>query len=249
LRLHIVNPNTSVAMTQTIAEAAARVARPGTSIRAVASAFGPASIEGPYDDAFAVPGLLARIAEAEADGVDAQVDAHVIACFDDTGLDAARALAAAPVVGIGEAAFHVAGLLAHRFSVVTTLARSIPVIEQNLLRYGLDRRCARVRASDVPVLALAREGSDARARIAGEIERALGEDGADAIVLGCAGMADLAAALSAQFSVPVVDGVASAVMLAEGLAALGLRTSKRGAFATPLSKDYSGIFAPFAPKP
>jgi allantoin racemase len=244
LRLNIVNPNTSVAMTQTIAAAAARAARPGTTIRAVESAFGPASIEGPYDGALAVPGLLERIAQGEAE----RADAHVIACFDDTGLDAARALAGAPVVGIGEAAFHVASLLAHRFAVVTTLARSIPVIEVNLMRYGLDRRCARVRAADVPVLALAEEGSNARARIAGEIAQALDHDGADAIVLGCAGMADLAASLSAEFSVPVVDGVAAAVALAESLAALSLRTSKRGAFAAPLPKDYSGILAPFAPK-
>src|SRR5882762_9388864 len=137
MRLSIVNPNTTAAMTRTIAAAAAKAARPDTVIRAVESAFGPASIEGAYDDAFAVPGLLVRIAEGEAEGA----DAHVIACFDDTGLDAARARADAPVVGIGEAAFHMASLVAHRFSVVTTLARSVPVIETNLLRYGLDRRC------------------------------------------------------------------------------------------------------------
>jgi allantoin racemase len=245
VRLNLINPNTSVAMTQAIAAAAARVARPGTTIRAVESELGPASIEGPYDDALAVPGLLLRIAQGEAEGV----DAHVIACFDDTGLDAARALAAAPVVGIGEAAFHVASLLAHRFGVVTTLARSVPVIEQNLVRYGLDRRCTRVRAADVAVLAIAEEASNARARIAGEIEQALSQDGAEAIVLGCAGMADLAASLSAEFSVPVVDGVACAVVLAEGLASLSLRTSKRGAFAAPLPKPYAGILAQFAPKP
>ena len=190
-----------------------------------------------------MPGLLARIAEADAAGA----DAHVIACFDDTGLDAARALAKAPVVGIGEAAFHVASFVCHRFAVVTTLSRSIPVIEDNLIRYGLDRRCARVRATDIPVLALEDPTSNARARIGDEIARALDEDGADAIVLGCAGMADLAAALSAEFDVPVIDGVAAAVVLAEGLAALRLSTSRRGGYARPLPKDYSGIFAPFSP--
>ena len=244
MHLNIVNPNTSEAMTRTIAEAAARVARPDTTIRAVASAFGPASIEGAYDDAFAVPGLLARIAEGEAEGA----HAHVIACFDDTGLDAARSLVDAPVVGIGEAAFHMASLLGHRFSVVTTLARSVPVIETNLMRYGLDRRCARVRAAEVAVLDLEEPASGARAKIAAEIGRALEEDRAEAIVLGCAGMADLAAALSTAFGVPVVDGVACAVTLAEGLAVLGLATSKRGLYAKPLPKPYSGLMAGFAPK-
>jgi allantoin racemase len=244
MHLNIVNPNTSLAMTRTIAEAARRVARPDTTIRAVASEFGPASIEGPYDDAFALPGLLARIAEGEAEGA----DAHVIACFDDTGLDAARALAAAPVIGIGEAAFHMAGLIAHRFTVVTTLVRSIGVIHGNLLRYGFDRRCARVRASDVAVLELEDPASDARARICAEIETALAEDGAEAIVLGCAGMADLAASLSARYGAPVIDGVAAAVVLAEGLAAQKLATSKRGLYARPMPKAYSGLVAPFAPK-
>jgi allantoin racemase len=122
------------------------------------------------------------------------------------------------------------------------------VIEDNLARYGLARRCARVRAADVAVLDLEKPGSDARKRIAGEIARALEDDRADAIVLGCAGMADYAAALSTEFGVPVVDGVAAAVALAEGLAALALTTSKRGGYACPLPKDYTGLVAPFAPR-
>jgi allantoin racemase len=242
--INIVNPNTTVSMTETVAKAARAVARHGTTIRALTSLFGPPSIEGAYDDAYAVPGLLAKIAEGEA----ARADAHVIACFDDTGLDAARALAGAPVIGIGEAAFHTASLIAHRFSVVTTLSRSVPVIETNLMRYGLDRRCARVRACDVPVLELENPASGARSKIEAEISRALTEDHADAIVLGCAGMADLAAALSATFGAPVVDGVAAAVTLAEGLVAQKLRTSKHSLYAKPLAKGYTGMFAPFSPK-
>jgi allantoin racemase len=241
--LNIVNPNTTASMTRTIAAAARKVARADTRIRAVEPEFGPPSIEGAYDDAFAVPGLLVRIAEGEAEGA----DAHVIACFDDTGLDAARALATAPVVGIGEAAFHMASFVAHRFSVVTTLGCSVPVIENNLLRYGLDRRCARVRACEVPVLALEDPASDARARIGAEIADALRHDGADAIVLGCAGMADLAASLAQEFGVPVIDGVAAAVTLAEALATLGLTTSKRGGYAKPGAKSYAGLFARFSP--
>jgi allantoin racemase len=231
-------------MTRTIAAAARRVARPDTVIHATESAFGPASIEGAYDDAFAVPGLLERIREGEAE----DADAHVIACFDDTGLDAARALADAPVVGIGEAGFHLATMLAHRFAVVTTLSRSVPVLENNLLRYGLDRRCAAVRATDVPVLELDNPASNARAKVAAEIRLALEQDHAEAVVLGCAGMADLAASLSAEFGVPVIDGVAAAVVLAEGLAAIGLRTAKRDGFAKPIAKEYAGLFARFSPK-
>ncbi len=232
MRILVINPNTTASMTAKIGEAARAVAAPGTVIDAVNPARGPASIEGYYDEAFSVPGLLEEIAKGEAAGV----DGHVIACFDDTGLEAARSLANAPVIGIGEAAFHMASLLAHRFSVVTTLSRSIAAIETNLVKYGLIARCARVRAAEVPVLSLEDPHSDARARISEEIERAKLEDRAEAIVLGCAGMADLAADLTRRHGVVVVDGVAAAVKLAEGLAALGLRTSKSGAYAPPLHK-------------
>jgi len=167
----------------------------------------------------------------------------VIACFDDTGLDAARSLAAGPVIGIGEAAFHCASLIAGRFSVITTLSRSAPAIEHNLGRYGLAARCARVRASDVAVLALEDGTSNERARISDEIEAAKREDRCEAIVLGCAGMADLAADLSARHGLPVLDGVSCAVKLLEGLVALGLKTSKLGGYAPPLPKPFGGRFA------
>ncbi len=242
MRLHIVNPNTTVSMTDSIAAAARAVAAQGTQIVATQPESGPASIEGYYDEAFAVPGVLELIREQAGQGA----DAHVIACFDDTGLDAARSLVSAPVIGIGEAAAHVASLLAGRFTVVTTLARSIPALEHNLTRYGLISRCAGFRACEVPVLALEDERSDACALIAAEIENAKSEDRAEAIVLGCAGMADLAARLTRQHGLPVIDGVAAAVTLAEGLVRLGLKTSRLGGYAPPPPKIYRGLFSHMA---
>jgi allantoin racemase len=244
MKILVVNPNTTASMTAKIGAAARAVAAAGTEIIAVNPESGPVSIEGFYDEAFSVPGLLREIAKGEAMGV----AGHIVACFDDTGLEAARSLASAPVIGIGEAAYHVASLLAHRFSVVTTLSRSIPALETNLLKYGLDRRCARVRAAEVPVLELEDPHSDATRRIGAEIERAKAEDHAEAIVLGCAGMADLAGRLSRQYGLPVVDGVAAAVTLAEGLARLGLATSKAGGYAAPRAKPYTGLFAEDAPR-
>ena len=244
MRILIVNPNTSAAMTETIGRAGRAVAAAGTEIIAVNPVDGPVSIEGYYDEAFSVPGLLAEIAKGDATGV----SAHIIACFDDTGLEAARCIAQAPVIGIGEAAFHLAAMLGHRFTVVTTLSRSIAAIENNLLKYGLASRCARVRACEVPVLSLDDPASNAAAQISAEIERSKQEDHAEVIVLGCAGMADLAARLSESHGLPVIDGVASAVKLAEAFATLGLKTSKVGAYAQPRPKPYLGSFAPFAPR-
>lgn len=242
MRIAVINPNTTASMTAKIGAAARAAASSGVDIQATNPQFGPPSIEGYFDEAFAVPGLIAEIAKAEG------ADAFVIACFDDTGLEAARSMTARPVIGIGEAAFHMASLIAEKFSVVTTLARSIAPIERNLARYGLIARCARVRAADVAVLALEQPGSDARKTIAAEIGRALAEDGAEAIVLGCAGMTDLARDLERDAGVPVLDGVACAIALAEAMVRLGLRTSKRRTYAAPLAKAYSGDFARFSPK-
>ena len=241
-RILIVNPNTTASMTATIEAAARTVAAPGTEIIAVTSSMGPASIEGFYDEAFAVPGLIHAIAIASAPGA----DAGIIACFDDTGLDAARSVARFPVVGICEAALVTAGQIAKRIAVVTTLPRSIVPLEELVRRYGYAER-ARVTACDVAVLDLERPGSGAAEKLGAEIARAL-DQGAEAIVLGCAGMADLAASLSRQFGVPVVDGVAAAVKQAEALAGLKLTTSRRGAYATPIAKHYAGLLQPFAPK-
>jgi len=243
MRLHVVNPNTTASMTAKIAAAARAIALPDTVIDARQPTMGPVSIEGFYDEAFAVPGMLGCIRDADRDGA----DAHIIACFDDTGLDAARAAAKAPVIGIGEAGFHIASLIAARFAVVTTLGVSIVPIEHNLKKYGLAERCARVRAAEVPVLALEERNADALAKISTEITAAIRDDRAEAIVLGCAGMADLTARLAARHGVPVVDGVAAPVVLVEGLARLGLHTAKAGGYAAPRPKPYGGAFASFAP--
>ena len=245
MRILVVNPNTTASMTARIGAAARAAAAAGTEIIAVNPASGPVSIEGYFDEAFSVPGMLEEIMRGEAAGA----DAHVIACFDDTGLEAARCCAAGPVIGIGEAAFHLASLVAHRFSVVTTLSRSIAAIETNLMKYGLERRCARVRACEVPVLELDNPASNAREKLSAEIRSAKERDNAEAIVLGCAGMADLAASLAQEHGLPVIDGVAAAVKLAEALVALKLRTSKLGAYAAPRGKPFAGAFAHIGNRP
>ncbi|EGP54918.1 hydantoin racemase [Agrobacterium tumefaciens F2] len=242
MRILVINPNTTQSMTETIADAAVRVSNPGTEILAVTSSMGPVSIEGYYDEVFAVPGLLLEIAKAPALGA----DAAIIACFDDTGLDAARALADIPVIGICEAAVSAIAFIAQRFTIVTTMERSRLPLEHLVHRYGMSSRC-NVRAADIPVLSLEEPGSNARERLREEISLALKNDRAEAIVLGCAGMADLTAELRSEFGVPVIDGVAAAVKQAEALVAMGLSTAKRGAYATPVLKPYRGLLETFQP--
>lgn len=121
MRILVINPNTTQSMTATIADAATRAASCDTEILAVTSSMGPVSIEGYYDEVFAVPGLLLELAKAPTLGA----RAAVIACFDDTGLDAARALADIPVIGICEAAVSATAFIAQRFTIVTTMELSL----------------------------------------------------------------------------------------------------------------------------
>lgn len=217
IHILVINPNSTASMTQKIAAAARAAAGPFSRITAINPLEGPAAIQGPADGEAALPGLFDLFERSLK--TDPSISAVIIACFDDTGLWELKAKSRVPVVGIGEAAYHVASVAAERFSVVTTLSVSVPVLEENLQRTGLAARCVRVRASDVPVLELENPESDVRHKIEAEIQAALRLDGIGAIALGCAGMADLAADLTAQFKVPVIDGVASAVRLAEAITA------------------------------
>jgi len=243
MHIKVINPNTTLSMTRLIATAARKVAGPGVIIDAVSPSHGPASIEGHYDESMACIGLMEEIRKGEEEGA----DAYIIACFGDPGLDAAREIARGPVLGIAEAAMRAASFLATGFSVVTTLSRTVIIAEHLVTRYGVRSHCRAVRAVDIPVLELENPQSDAYRKVLDECRRALSEDRSGAIVLGCAGMADLCARLSLELGVPVVDGVTSAVVMAEGLVRLRLSTSKLGDYALPLPKAYSGILTSFAP--
>ena len=224
MNILLVNPNTTASMTEKALAAAQNVAHADTTIIGATSQNGPPSIQGYLDAANCVPGLLEVIKTHK------NIDAIVIACFDDTGLDAVRCTTTAPVLGIGEAAFHAASMVANKFAVVTTLSRSVPGLENNLMRYGLAQKCVGVRASDIPVLKLEENDPASLDRIRDEIRIAITDTHAEAIVLGCAGMAPLMAQLSDEFSLPVIDGVAAGITLAEAMVGCGLTTSKKGAY-------------------
>lgn len=241
MRIKVINPNTTASMTEKIRACARAAAAPGTEIRAVNPTMGPASIESHYDEALAVPGLLEQIAIGERD----LVDGYVVACFGDPGLDAARELARGPVVGIAEAAMRTAGYLGRGFSVVTTLGRTTGRAWELAHRYGMAGFCRSVRACEIPVLDLEMPGSTSRESITQECKRAVEDDGADVIVLGCAGMADLCRFVAEQVGVPVVDGVAAATKTVESLVGLGLRTSTRSEYAAPPAKHYAGLLDGF----
>lgn len=238
MHIRLINPNTTAGMTATIGEAAVRVAAPGTRISATNPAAGPVSIESHFDEAISAVGVLDEIRRGESD----DADAYIIACFGDPGLLAAREITRAPVIGIAEAAFHLATLISTRFSVVTTLGRTCIIAEHLLQSYGFAHHCRRVRAAEIPVLDLEDDGARALDRIVDECRRARDEDGIGAIVLGCGGMADLTDRIRDAVGLPIVEGVTAAVKLAESLVGLGLGTSKHGDLAFPRPKRFRGHY-------
>lgn len=232
MKLTVINPNSTQSMTDKIAASARRVADSGTEIEARTAHGAPSSIEGHFDEVMSAAHLLREVQQAQADGA----DAIVVACFDDPAIGACREIATGPVLGLCEAGVKAASMIATSFSVVTTLPRSVPIIEDLVRKYGLDHQCRSVRSAAIPVLALEEPGSDARNLVRDEIRRAIDQDRCEAVVLGCAGMSDLTDWLSEETGIPVIDGVSVATKLAEALVGAGLKTSKIGAYAEPNPK-------------
>jgi allantoin racemase len=234
-RITVVNPNTSDALTRTITAAAAAAAPAGVDVVGVRPTRGVASVESHAEETLAAVGVLEQV-----QAHDAVTDAFVVACFGDTGVSAAREVASGPVVGMTEAALQTACLVAHRFVVVTMPARTIAHTDRVVRALGLEHRCT-VRAVDVDVAEL--EGGsthllDAFATIA---RASMRTDGAEAVVLGCAGLADLVEPLQRELGVPVIEGVAAAVSLAAGLLHLGLGTSRASTFAAVPGLPMAGL--------
>lgn len=216
----VLNPNSSAEVTAAMeASVAPFAARLGHPLRFETLVAGPPAIETEADIAAAAPLVAERAATAGAAAV-------VVACFSDPGVEAARAAARCPVIGIGAAGYLAALALAPRFGVVSILPASIPRHAAHLARLGLAGRCAGDRAIGFGVAALA--GAAAREAIV-TVGRALRDaDGAGTVVLGCAGMGRHRPALEAALGLPVVDPVQAAVVQAAGMLTLGYAGSHAG---------------------
>lgn len=233
-RLGLLNPNTDMRHTEAMAGVARGVLPDGSELLAASPERGPASIESAADAAVAAAEMLELMRSLPAQ------DAYLIACFGDPGLDAARELTGAPVVGVGEAAFRAACLVATRFGVVTTLPRGVPAIEDAARRHGVRDRLVGVEPLHIPVSA---QGAGYPATTDAIVAAAarLAARGAEAVVLACGGMADVAAAVQERTGLPVCDGVAFGALLAHALWRAGLRTSPAGSYAAPEPISYRGM--------
>lgn len=187
---------------------------------------GTSTIESDLDIALAQPETIRLAREAEDEGI----DACIVACFSDPGLDGAREAVSIPVIGEGQAALHLASLLAGRFSVITTWDQCIPRIRRLVCRAGFGHKLASVRATGVGVMALSNDCVD---RMIDEAIEAVKGEGAEAIVLGCTGTGEnlpeeISAVVRAAvgISVPIIDPVPAAFGFTQACVGTGLRHSK-----------------------
>ena len=234
-RLGLLNPNTDSRQTDAMGTLAAQALGPGCEVVNVTAARGPRSIESAADEAVASAQVVEMVRATPG------CDAYLIACFGDPGLHAARELTEAPVVGIGEAAYRAACLVSRRFAVITTLARGVPELEEAVEHQGLGGRCAAVLPVEIGVHEQGAANPEAVAAIAAAGRLAIEERGAEALVLACGAMADVARETSATLGVPVCDGVAFGALLAHALWRSGLGTSKVGAYRRPEAIPYEGM--------
>lgn len=182
---------------------------------------GPDSMESAYDEAIAAPYILQQVVSAETEGC----DAVVIDCAADPALRAAREISELPVVSAGEASYHAAMMVAGKFSVITVLPTTANEISDHLKMYGFSSRVASVRSANVPVLALEDE-QEAEEHLYAAARKAIDEDGAQAIVLGCTGMMAMRDSLEKRLGVPVIEPYLAAIQFAASLVRMKLRQSR-----------------------
>lgn len=243
MRLLMINPNTSQSFTNLIAMIAEDYNNEGTEIIAKSPNKGPRSIESIYDELLSSEGTLKLVIQEMKD-----YDGFILACYSDHPvIYALREITNKPVLGIAEASMYMACMLGYKFSIVTTNDEWKPLLWDAVKHYGLENRCASVRTTGMAVLALEdTEGDQSYQLIKDAALRALDEDGAEVICLGCAGMAGLDKRLQNDINVPVIDGVVAALKFIESLAVYGVSTSKRLAYAKPSEKTLDGLSPTFS---
>ena len=234
MKILVINPNTSQSMTDHIRQSLIPIKRQDTELAVTCPDKGPETIESAYDEAYAVPPTLDLVKTANKEGF----DAVILACFSDPGLHAAREISDIPVVGIEESSFHVAAMLGAKFSIMTPRKARIPAKEEETHVRGMGHFLASVRSLDLSVAETDSDPQLTKRRVFEEATKAVVEDGAEVIILGCAGMAGYAEEIEEKLKVKVIDPTAVALKIAEAIVDLGLTHSKVGFYATPPEKPF-----------
>ena len=222
MKIMIINPNSSLEMTAHLDRVLNKIKGEHTELTVTCPPNGPLAIESSYDEAMCAPGVLELVKKANEE----KYDAVILACFSDPALEQAREISDILVTGIEEISLHVAAMLGSKFTVLTMTDKRVPSKEAHVRRFKLEGSLASVRPLGMSVAEIEADEKRACAQILKVAKEAAEKDGAEVIVLGCAGFAGMSEKMSAELGVPVLDGVVSALIIATGLVKAGYTTSK-----------------------
>jgi allantoin racemase len=235
LRILFINPIGSDIVDEGMLETIKKIKRPDVEAKVVHLSKGPVHMEYHYYEHLNLGETLEWVKWAEKEGY----DAVVIGCFYDPGFREAKELVTIPVVPVGMVTMHVAATLGHKFSVIVGRRKWIPRIESNVFMYGLERKLASFRVINFTVPRMAEEPEKLKGAILEEAKKAIEEDGAEVIVLGCTFESGFMRELVGKLRVPVLDPVVTSWKFAEMMADLyrkvGLTHSKLYGFEPPPS--------------
>jgi len=236
MKLLLINPNTTQAVTDVVLAAARAGARPGTELQAVTGSFGPVVIGSRAENALAQHSVL-QLAAAHAGGC----DAVVLAVSLDTGLWACRELLRVPVIGMTEAGLLTGCSVATRIGIVTYGQRMGPLYRELAESYGLSARLAGIATLTVTPQQTFTQPQQVRAAMLAAALQLVERDGAEAVLLAGAAMATMASALQPEIDVPLLDGIRCAVALAEAHASLRLPRARAGSVSATGGRDVCGV--------
>lgn len=236
MRILLLNPNTTVAMTDRMMAVASQAAQPGTELVPATAPRGVPYIASRSEAQIGGAVVLEMLAERHR-----SIDAAIVAAFGDPGLMAARELFDVPVVGMAEAAMLTACMLGGRFSIVSFSPTLAPWFKECVEMHKLTERCASIRTLTGPVedvVAVQEQKEDLLVELC---LKAVEEDGAEIIVLAGAPLVGLASRIKNRVPVPVVDQIIAAVKQAETLVGMSVRSASVGSFSRPGPKASIGL--------
>jgi allantoin racemase len=202
LRILVINPNTSAAVTEIVAARMREIVGPDVTILPVTGRFGARYIASRAAAAIAGHAALDALAEHVAD-----CDVVYLACFGDPGLAALKEVSPVPVVGMAEASVQAACSLGSRFAIVTGGAAWAPMLKELVLGFGLSDRLAAIRTIEQSGGEIARDPASALDSLVAACNACANQDGAESIILGGAALAGLAAEVQVAVPVPVICSV------------------------------------------
>jgi len=224
MKIKVIVPVSTDLWNEMIKEAYEKYKDPGTEIDIVNIQKGPESIEQIYDEAWAALPTLLEAEKAEKEGCDAIIDY----CFGDPALEALKEAVNIPVVGLNEPSIHLASILGRKFSIIGVGGKEARgLMYDKVAHYGLDKKLASIRMTDIRVLDIKKEFKRLVEALTEEGRKAIEEDGAEVLVLGCGSLLNIAEILQERLKVPVIDSGLVALKIAEDLVKLKLSHSKK----------------------